>query len=68
LEEEGKGTRVSVKILQAKYTGNLPFFKKLISRLMSRLFIIKIRKSSLDNARLFKDYCEKVALGRGLYT
>ena len=66
LKEEGKGTRVSVKILPAKYTGQLPFFKKLTSGLMSRFIIFKLRKASVENAKLFKDYCEKVELERGL--
>jgi hypothetical protein len=65
LEEEGKGTRVSVKILPAKFTGQLPLIKKIISRLMSRLIILQIRKASKENLRVFKEYCEKVALERG---
>jgi hypothetical protein len=61
LEEERKGTKVSVKILPAKFTGQLPFIKKLISRLFSRLIIFKLRKSSKENLRAFTAYCEKVA-------
>ena len=66
LEEEGKGTRLSVKILPAKYMGQLSFLKKLMSQLMSRLAIFKIRKTNKVKSRLFKEYCEKVARERGL--
>jgi hypothetical protein len=65
LDEKGKGTRVSVKILPAKFTGQLPFFKKLTSKLMSRLIILQLRKSSSGNLRVFKEYCEKIAIERG---
>ncbi|UCH66225.1 MAG: DUF2652 domain-containing protein [Ignavibacterium sp.] len=64
LEEEEKGTILSVKILPAKYTGQIPFLRKLTSRLVSRLIIVKLRKASEGNAKLLKDYCEKVARER----
>ena len=66
LEEEGKGTRLSIKILPAKYTGQLSFLKKLTSGLMGKLAIFKIRKTNKAKSRLFKEYCEKVARERGL--
>ena len=64
LEGENTRTKVSVKILPTKFTGKLPFFQKLISGMLSRLMIFKIRKATEESGKLFKDYCEKVALDR----
>jgi len=61
LEQEGKGTKVSVKILPTKHTGKLSVFKKLFSGLMTRLFLFKVREGTIKSGKLFKDYCEKVA-------
>ena len=64
LKEEGKGTRLTLKIFSGKLTGNYSFFKKLFSKIMSKVVLFKLRKTSIKSQQLFKTYCEKIALER----
>lgn len=64
LTEKGEGTNVSVNVFPTKFTGQLPFFKKIVSGLINKFAVSKIRKSSKENLRAFKEYCEKVARER----
>lgn len=47
-----------------KHTSKPPFFLKLISGILSRVMILKLRHSNKKSGKLFKDYCEKVAIER----
>ncbi|MCH9029964.1 MAG: D-lyxose/D-mannose family sugar isomerase, partial [Bacteroidetes bacterium] len=62
LKEEGNGTRLTFKIFSGKLTGNYSYFKKLFSKIMSKVVLFKLRKTSIKSQQLFKTYCEKILI------
>ncbi|MCH7964038.1 MAG: DUF2652 domain-containing protein [Bacteroidetes bacterium] len=64
LKEEGKGTKLSLKIFPGRISKNLSFYKRVFYIIMTKLAISKLRKASAKNLETFKAYCEKTASER----
>ncbi|MCH6574781.1 MAG: DUF2652 domain-containing protein [Bacteroidetes bacterium] len=64
LKEEGKGTKLSLKIFPGRISKNLSFYKRVFHIIMTKLAISKLRKASAKNLEVFKTFCEKTASER----
>jgi hypothetical protein len=61
LKEEGKGTKLSLKIFPGRISKNHSFYKRFFYIIMTKLAISKLRKASAKNLEVFKTFCEKTA-------
>ncbi len=64
LKEEGKGTKLSLKIFPGRVSKSSSLYKRVFYGIMTKFAISKLRNASSKNLEIFKTFCEKTAKER----